>query len=116
MKVLQDPLTGEDFIPKRNNQRFASRKNQIRFNNNLALERKEYKCEILRRLETNWNALGIILGNNSIIERSEEFLRGAGLHFGYVTHSIMRDGHRWNCVFNYAYLKTNKDCIKIIRL
>lgn len=116
MKVLQDPLTGEDFIPKRNNQRFASRKNQVRFNNDLALKRKEYKCEILRQLENNWKALRNTLGNYSIIECSEEFLRGAGIHFGYITHSIMRNGNRWNCVFNYAYLKKDKECIKVIRL
>ena len=116
MKLLQDPLTGEEFIPKRNNQRFASRKNQIRFNNDLALKRKESKSEILKQLENNWNALGNILGNNALTEKSEEFLRGAGLHFGYVTHSIMREGRRWSCVFNYAYLKTNQDSIKVIRL
>ena len=116
MRVLQDPLTGEEFIPKRNNQRFASRKNQIRYNNDLALKRKDNKRDILHQLEKNWKVLRNTLGNDSTTECSVEFLRGAEIHFGYITHSIMRNGNRWNCVFNYAYLKKSKDCIKVIRL
>ncbi len=38
MKELtqKDPLTGEDFIPKRVNQRFASASNRKKFNNQQA--------------------------------------------------------------------------------
>ncbi len=116
MRTLKDPLTGEQFVPRRNNQRFANEKNRIRYNNNLALNRKKFKSKILKQLDFNWNILHNLLNNKEVIECSEDYLRGAGLHFGYLTHYILRNGTKWSCVFNYAYLRISKDRIKIVRL
>ena len=45
MKAV-DPLTNEPFIKRRNNQKFATRRNQIRFNNIKAKKKKG--CESIR--------------------------------------------------------------------
>ena len=69
MRTLKDPLTGEQFVPRRNNQRFANEKNRIRFNNNLALKRKKFKALILKQLDFNWNILHNLLIDKEIIEK-----------------------------------------------
>ena len=38
-----DPLTKEKFIPKRRNQKFSKRENQIVFNNNKAYKKRQEK-------------------------------------------------------------------------
>lgn len=41
----KDPLTGELFVPKRNNQKFATRQNQIAYNNIKAIKKREQEAK-----------------------------------------------------------------------
>jgi hypothetical protein len=50
--IKKDPLTGEEFVAKRSNQRFASAKNKIRYNNrkNAEINKERAFIDFLIRL------------------------------------------------------------------
>ncbi|MCA0131759.1 hypothetical protein [Winogradskyella alexanderae] len=116
MKTAIDPLTGEEFVPKRSNQKFASRKNQIRYNNLKAAEERQAKAKTRKILDSNRKVLQWVTGPNDEVERSMDFLKGAGLNFQYFTHKIKIQGVTWTCIDDYAFALINKNTFKIIKL
>ena len=58
-----DPLTGEEFVPKRSNQKFASRENQIRYNNLKAKEIRQAKSKT-RKISFKKNLLNFFIKEN----------------------------------------------------
>ena len=63
MKKRIDPYSGETFYPKRTNQRFATRDNQIAFNNAKAKKERDLHTKYDNQIKRNWNILKTILGN-----------------------------------------------------
>ncbi len=104
METGKDPLTNEIFIKKRSNQVFANRKNQIRFNNLKAKEKRKENAEINRILNKNQDILKSVLNGKEKVIKSYDFLLGAGFNFTINTHCISRKEMKWTCVYKYAYL------------
>lgn len=111
-----DPLTGETFIKKRSNQVFANRTNQIRYNNLKAHEKRKAKAEMNKILDNNRKVLMKVLGSSEEIVKSRDYLEGAGLHFGYNTHTIMIEGTKWICIYDYGYSLIDKNTFKIKKI
>lgn len=116
IKLATDPLTGQEFVPKRSNQKFASRENQIRYNNLKAKEIRKAKSKTRKILDTNIKVLQIVLGPFSEIVRSYDYLLGAGLNFGFNTHTMKIDGNTWTCIDDHAYALIDTNTFKIIKL
>lgn len=116
MQKAKDPLTGEVFEKQRNNQVFANRKNQIRYNNMKAQEKRKATASINRILNENRKILKRILENNAEAIKSYDYLSGAGFHFGCNTHTIKKGDQKWSCVYDYAYLLIGDKQFKIIQL
>ena len=95
-----DPFTGEDFTPKRHNQRFSCRANQIAYNNKLAREKRELLRVPNTKLNTNRSVLKKLYesGNKKV---SKEFLRGAGFNFSYYTQNYNDDGKQFHAAYEY---------------
>lgn len=85
----KDPYSGEEFYPKRYNQKFATRENQIAFNNIIAREKRQQKNGTDRILDKNREVLKRILAKYSSIIKSKDYLLGAGFNFNYF--SCIRD-------------------------
>ncbi|WP_412560613.1 hypothetical protein [Winogradskyella sp. MIT101101] len=111
-----DPLTGEEFVPKRSNQKFASRENQIMFNNLKAAEERRAKEKTRRILNSNRKVLRTTLGSHNEVIRSHDYLLGAGLNFGFNTHRMKIDGINWICIDDHAYALIDKNTFKIKKL
>lgn len=116
MQTAQDPLTGESFTKTRHNQVFANRENQIRYNNLKAREKRQMMNNINKILETNRSVLKKVLGKESSVVKSQDFLLGAGFHFGCSTHTIKREGVKWSCIYDYGYRLIEEKQFKIISL
>jgi hypothetical protein len=116
MKEALDPLTGETFIKKRNNQVFANRENQISFNNLKAQEKRKALAQINKILDKNRQILKTVLGRDTEITKSLDFLLGAGFHFGMNTHTMKIREKKWSCVYDYAYRLVAENKFKIIYL
>jgi hypothetical protein len=118
MKELtkKDPLTGEDFMPKRVNQRFASASNRKKFNNQQANQLRKKRAIIYGPInETHLLLIRLMEGKKESVY-SYDFLEGYGIQFKLFTHFITIEGIRHNCVFEFILIidNTNKS-VKIIR-
>ncbi len=110
-----DPLTQESFIPERTNQRFASRKNQIKYNNLKAKEKRLVKSEVDVILDKNRTILRTVLNGNKEIILTRDYLLGAGFHFGCFTHSKIIKEKEYRCIYEYAYSPINNENYDIIK-
>ena len=86
MVQAKDPLTGELFIKRRNNQKFANRHNQIRYNNNKAQKKRDAKLPFEKALDKNRTILKKILGDGKEKLISRDYLLGMGFSFGYLLY------------------------------
>jgi hypothetical protein len=95
-----DPFTSEDFTPKRHNQRFACRANQIAYNKMLARKKRELLRESNTKLNTNRSVLKKLFecGEKNV---SRDFLRGAGFDFQYFTQNYNYEGRQFHAAYEY---------------
>ena len=98
----KDPLTDEIFSPKRSNQRFATRKNQIDYNNIKARNKRQKKAPLDKVLDKNRNILANILLEKNALKKSKEFLLGAGFNFKVFNRSIRSNGKNYQCIYEYG--------------
>ncbi len=83
---LKDLLTGELFIPKRRNQKFASAKNRIDYNNLKAAKEREAKAFIEQPLQINHRLLIENIKPKETKVLSRDFLSAQGFIFFLLTH------------------------------
>ena len=110
-----DPLTQELFYPKRANQLFANRGNQIRYNNLKAKNKRDTKSQLDKILDKNRNIISNLLNEDSERKLSREFLLGAGFYFGCFTHSVELNGKLITCIYEYGYHKISNDEYRILK-
>lgn len=103
-KSRKDPLTGETFVPRRFNQKFASRENQITYNNIKARKKRRLKAPVDRVLDKNRSVILGIIGDEQQVIRSRDFLLGAGFNFSYFSRSLMMSGKRCQLIYEYCVL------------
>ncbi|KZS39731.1 hypothetical protein AWE51_08755 [Aquimarina aggregata] len=108
-----DPWTNIEFSKNRSNQKFECKENQIRYNNEKAKQKRNAMATINKTLNNNRNVLQSILGDRQSVQRSRDFLLGAGYHFGISTHSLKIKGILWNCVYEYGITKIADQQFKI---
>ncbi len=106
MKELtkKDPLTGEDFIPKRVNQRFASASNRKKFNNQQANQLRKKRAIIYVPLNKNHLLLMKLMKGINESVFSNDFLEGYGIQFNCFSHTKVIDEIRYNCIFEFIIM------------
>jgi len=110
-----DPFTGKPFIPKRNNQKFASRKNQVAYNNLISKQKRDVKSHVENVLKSNLKLLQKVLGKNEEKIISKDYLLGGGFCFNYHTQILMRNKIQWYCTYNIGVHQLKNNRIKIRR-
>ena len=115
MNTRKDPYTGELFTPRRLNQVYASRKNQVSHNNARAPKGRQARLPVLRILERNWQILDQVLGQNPESITSADHIHGLGFNFHYFTHRIQDGKQAWYGIFNLAYRSHEHGHIQIRR-
>ena len=114
MKQLTDPYSGEYFYPNRSNQKFASRENQIAYNNARAKVKRDYLNEIDSCVHRNWRILLELLGNNRIIIKSEAFLNGYGYDFRFLNNIRTEGGNAYFAIYNVGIRQIDFNNYEII--
>ena len=116
MKERKDPFTGEIFIPKRMNQIYANRKNQIACNNSKAFNKRQENKNTNNVLNKNYETLKRILGDKKEVNVSTDFLRGAQFDFKYFTnYSTTPDKLPRYHIFNYCLINLGNNNHKIVK-
>ena len=114
-ETRKDPLTGEEFIPKKSSQRFATPQNRIKYNNERASKIRLEKAFIDKPLHSNRNILKALLGAKSEIMVHQEFLRGNGFNYNIVTHMEKWEDKNVPCVYEFMIISLPNDQIKILK-
>jgi|SRR6185436_15446976 len=112
---LKDPQTGEVFVPKRSNQKFATRKNQIKFNNEKQKVIRKENYHVNRNLANNKKILKTLLGDAEDVVKSKDYLLGAGYQFAYFTHTLRTGAQLVYCNYQYCIFFTENNNIKIYK-
>jgi hypothetical protein len=94
IKSIKDPYSGEIFVPKRIDQRFANRQNQIKYNNLLAKKKRIIKGPYDRPLDHCRKVLKKVLGNEIEVVRSRDFLSALEYDFGFSMYQALVDKER----------------------
>ena len=110
-----DPLTKESFYPKRSNQKFASRKNQVKYNNLKARKKRVAKKKFDQPLDRNRNILIGILGTNTSVIKHKEWLLALGYDFNIYTHSSRYEGKIIPCIYEFGIAQLDGEKFKIMR-
>lgn len=83
IEVRKCLYSGEEFIPKRNNQIFASRKNRNNYHNKINNQLRNELKSVNNQLTLNYKICSNLLGKNKSITIHREFLKGKGFDFTY---------------------------------
>ena len=115
MNQRKDPYTGEVFTPKRNNQFFATRQNQVAYNNAKARKVRQLHSDIDNHIKKNWQILDDVLKLQSKVTRTKEFLKGAGYNFSLYNSYRMEGAYAYYGVYNYGIRAINDNQYEIIK-
>ena len=116
MESAKDLLTQEEFIKQRNNQKFASSKNRIRFNNLKARKKRITKGPIDRMLDLNRTILSRIIGDKPEIIVSRDYLLGAEFNFAYYSFIHKIEELTYSGIYEFGIAKTPEGKYKIIKI
>ena len=110
-----DPLTGKPFTKKRVTQRFSNRRNQVRYNNMKATERRRILSRHLNILYRNREILLRLLGDKTERIVTRDFLVGAGYNLTYFTQTGNSGKNPVYGIFEFALIPLNGGQYKILR-
>lgn len=114
--VKKDPLTGETFVPKRSNQRFATSYNRKKFNNQIANDLRKEREYVLGPLNKSHRLYIKLMDGKNEGEFSFDYLDGYGLMFNTFTHHKLINSIQVPCVFEFAlYIDASTKMVKIVR-
>ena len=112
---LKDLLTGEDFIPQRINQKFATPANRIKYYNDKANEQRHKLAYVNKPLQKNWRISIELLEGKEEAVFHKQFMIGKGFKFGVCTHYQNHLGKTYAAIYNFIFLTLPDEQIKIKR-
>ena len=95
-----DLLTGEPFIAKRINHKFAKPTNRITFHNRKATKLRNSVKHINQPLQNNLKILNEIMADTMKKKFHREWLAGKGFNYGVMTHFIEVNDEQRKCIYD----------------
>lgn len=115
--TLKDPLTGQEFIPKKISQRYACPGNRIKHNNLKASKLRQERAFLDKHFHKNDRILREIYVPGGTNVFNCFWMEGKGFRFDAINHQVMYQGTLRNCVYEFILIKIeNTDNFKIIKL
>ena len=111
----KDPLTGEEFIPHKINQKFASKENQVIYNNALAKQRRDFRSRFINPIENNFRILFHLLGKKERMTIDKDELLQKGYRFGALTHNVYWQGRVYAMCFTRGVFIDDDNLVSIIK-
>lgn len=113
MKQLTDPLTGETFFPKRQNQKFANSRNRIKFYNKKIIELRSSKSKYDKPLHRNYCILRDLLKVKQEVILHKQFLLGKGYNFTVFTDYKKKGDKLFPAVYGFIVQDIGNEQVKI---
>lgn len=110
--------SGEDFIPTRQNQKFATKENRINYHNQQNNQLRKRLSFINKQLLLNLKILIDVLDGENETILHKQFLLGKGFSFSVFTHFIISESSNnyCYCIYEVAYERINEENYKISRI
>lgn len=113
--IRKDLFTGEPFVPKRINQRFANSFNRISYYNKKANELRHSAAFINKPLHINLRILNELMHNEDEKIFFKQFLLGKGFSFNVHNNIKNHDGKNHYAIYHYVVITLTNGQIKIIK-
>mgnify|MGYP006078685879 CR=1 FL=1 len=114
--TLTCPSSGQEFVPKRSNQRFFDGKSRNKYYNDIAKNERDKRNPIVKALKLNHQLLTRILGDKNTAKCSRDYLLGGGFTFTHLTSVMTVEGKQVAIVYDMAYKKDEDGSYKIVRI
>ena len=112
--LRKDPLTKEEFIAKRVNQKFAKPENRIKFYNSQANELRKETSVIDKVIKKSHRLIRLLVGNKKEVEFSRDYLDGYGVDLSAFNHLVNINGKKYPAIYEFVIIVVNDNLIKII--
>ena len=109
-----DLLTGEPFVAKRINHKFARAENRKKFWNKDATKLRHSVQHINKPLHKNLKILNEVMENTTKKKLHRQWLLGKGYSFGVMTHYIEVNEEQRKCVYDYTITNHREDADYVI--
>lgn len=109
------PYSKTEFIPKRNNQIFATKEYRIAFHNNINGSVRRKLSIVNNQLIKNYKVFDSLLGNDNEVIANKHYLRGAGFSFKNFTHVANNNNSIVYGVYDILFEKLNEEEYLIYR-
>lgn len=115
--IKKDPLTGEEFVAKRANQRFANTDNKIRYHNRQNAKINKERAFIDKPCKLSHCVLKALWKPNSDNIYNRYYLEGKGLRFDAFNRIVDTKYGKLHAYYEYAIrMIPNSDNVQIIKL
>lgn len=105
----KDLLTGEEFIPKKISQRFATPQNRIKYNNNSANALRQERAVVDKPINTTHRVLRELMKNKKKETFYKQFLLGKGVDFRVFNTIKIVDNIRYHSLYEFIYIFNDND-------
>ncbi len=107
--------TGEDFTPRRTNQKFANAKNRMDYHNDRIKKLKKAMASIDAKQQKNYFILLKLMDGRKEASFHKQFLLGKGYSFEVLTHYVVLNGLNRQAIYDFLiYEKDDKVYFKRI--
>ena len=109
--IIKCPQTKEKFRASRSNQKYINSDARILYNNEKARKKRMIKKDVDFAINTNWNILLKQLADKERVQRSEQFMLGAGFDFNFYQRAYKVSAGIMNVIYNCGYIINNERVI-----
>jgi len=93
--------SGEDFSPKRSNQKFASAQNRINYHNSKMCSIRKSRSFVDTKLHRNYRILTELMDGKASLSFHKQYMLGKGYSFDVLTHFEDEEGERYKAVYEF---------------
>jgi len=93
--------SGEEFSPKRSNQKFASAQNRINYHNSKMCTLRKSRSFVDTKLHRNYRILNELMDGKENLSFHKQFLLGKGYSFDVLTHFEDEESKRYKAVYEF---------------
>ena len=115
MKKSQCLYSGEEFIPRRANQKFATTKNRMDYHNSRYSAIRKLKAKYDEKLHKNFCVLNELMSEVDSGTFHKEFLKGKGFSFNVLTHFTEFNGRELPALYDFV-IEPQRENIKFHRI
>ena len=111
--IKTDPFSLEEFSTNKRNKKFASKDNQIAYNNEVKAQERENLKFINDKLIHNRKVLKSLLSNQDEVLVSQDKLHNLDFAFTAITHYKTDENKTVFAVYEYTYIILKNNVVKI---